>query len=255
MLSKLIHKSISAERLLVVGFTIIYITTILQNYIFSHLKNTGFYFSESAVYNTIWLLYIPFLFLLKSLLKNKEVHWFTRVGGAIVASLAHVLIFSLLFFIFSYLVFQPHHLFNVLLKSATANYFLISVSIYFIIPLVFKKKTLTYKNYKKNITVKKNDANHILEVNSISKITSEKPYVAIHHEHEKYLFLSSLSAMEKQLDSNVFIRVHRSAIVNKNFVREMKSRKNGDYNVFLQNDMKVRFSRHYSKNWKSLLST
>jgi two-component system LytT family response regulator len=56
------------------------------------------------------------------------------------------------------------------------------------------------------------------------------------------------------LNSQIFLRVHRSAIVNKNHITELKSRKNGDYDGVLTNGQSVRFSRHYRQNWSELLN-
>jgi len=71
---------------------------------------------------------------------------------------------------------------------------------------------------------------------------------------QKFLHSESLKKIEKLLDAQVFLRVHRSTIVNKNYITELKSRKNGDYDGILTNGESVRFSRHYRQNWNKLLN-
>jgi DNA-binding LytR/AlgR family response regulator len=63
-----------------------------------------------------------------------------------------------------------------------------------------------------------------------------------------------LKKLERLLDPQVFIRVHRSAIINKNHITELKSRKNGDYDGIVTSGQTIRFSRHYRQNWNTLLN-
>ncbi|WP_103867619.1 LytTR family DNA-binding domain-containing protein [Aquimarina sp. I32.4] len=49
-------------------------------------------------------------------------------------------------------------------------------------------------------------------------------------------------------------KLHRSVIVNKNHITELKSRKNGDYDCILTNGQSIRLSRHYRQNWNELLN-
>jgi two-component system LytT family response regulator len=49
--------------------------------------------------------------------------------------------------------------------------------------------------------------------------------------------------LEALLDPEIFIRVHRSGIVNLTRVRELKNRRFGDRVVVLQNGTEVRVSR------------
>ena len=56
-------------------------------------------------------------------------------------------------------------------------------------------------------------------------------------EHAKggeYLLSRSLASLECELDPTRFFRIHRSAIVNSAYVREVMSRGDGRYNVYLQ---------------------
>ena len=72
-------------------------------------------------------------------------------------------------------------------------------------------------------------------------------------DEKKYLDNRTLKEFENILSNNNFVRVHRSTIINKMFVKELKSRQNGDYDCMLKSGKIVRFSRHYRTNWGDLL--
>ena len=73
-------------------------------------------------------------------------------------------------------------------------------------------------------------------------------------DNQNFLHDESLKKLEGLLDSQIFLRVHRSVIINKHHITEIKSRKNGDYDGILSNGQSVRFSRHYRQNWDELLN-
>ena len=56
--NKLINSSFG---ILVLFCVILYGLAIFQDYVFSEIQFTGFYWSETMLYNTFWLLFIPFI--------------------------------------------------------------------------------------------------------------------------------------------------------------------------------------------------
>ncbi len=90
----------------------------------------------------------------------------------------------------------------------------------------------------------------IARVENIIQITSATPYIFIHLENKKYLHSETLKSIYGQMDDNVFIRVHKSTIINITKVNSFKSRLNGDYDLQLMNGDTVRLSRTYSTNFK-----
>jgi len=67
-----------------------------------------------------------------------------------------------------------------------------------------------------------------------------------------YLSNFGISAMELKLNPDLFIRVHRSAIININFVKEV-NKYPGSYDVLMQTNDKVTVSRSYMENLKKLM--
>lgn len=62
----------------------------------------------------------------------------------------------------------------------------------------------------------------ILDVEEINWIEADDYYAAIHAHGRRHLIRESLASLEQRLDPTRFIRVHRSAIVNVDWVRELR---------------------------------
>ncbi len=73
-----------------------------------------------------------------------------------------------------------------------------------------------------------------LPVADIAWIEGASQYSRVHAKGGEYLLSRSLSSLECELDPTRFFRIHRSAIVNAAYVREVMSRGDGRYNVYLQ---------------------
>jgi len=73
------------------------------------------------------------------------------------------------------------------------------------------------------IVVKADRKLHKIFFKEIRYIQSEKEYIVYHTEFEKIMTLGSLKALEKELPSSDFLRIHRSFIVAKNRVKSFDS--------------------------------
>jgi two-component system LytT family response regulator len=73
-----------------------------------------------------------------------------------------------------------------------------------------------------------------LPVEDISWIEGASQYSRVHAKGGEYLLSRSLASLECELDPARFFRIHRSAIVNAAYVREVMSRGDGRYNVYLR---------------------
>jgi two-component system, LytTR family, response regulator len=70
-------------------------------------------------------------------------------------------------------------------------------------------------------------------------------YVKLHVGSEAHLFRETMNALESQLDSNTFFRIHRSHIVNIERIKELQPWFNGEYVVFLNDGTRLTLSRGY----------
>lgn len=92
-----------------------------------------------------------------------------------------------------------------------------------------------------------------LRVAEIRWIGAEENYVRIATGTETHLLRETMSAMEEKLDPRMFLRVHRSAIVNLQFVKEVRAETQGEFAVLLTNGQKVAMSRGYYSRVRSML--
>lgn len=79
-------------------------------------------------------------------------------------------------------------------------------------------------------------------------------YVRLHVGGESYLYRESMKNMETRLDSEQFVRIHRSAIVNLDRIRELQPWFHGEYVVILQDGTRLMASRVFSDRLGRLIA-
>lgn len=93
----------------------------------------------------------------------------------------------------------------------------------------------------------------LLEVDEIDWIEADGPYVRFHTTKKTYMIRSRLKNVEKQLDPERFVRIHRSRIVNFRRIREIAPHPGRGAIVTLSNGQRVKMSRGYYEKWESIL--
>jgi two-component system, LytTR family, response regulator len=93
-----------------------------------------------------------------------------------------------------------------------------------------------------------------LPVSDIRWIAAEENYVRICTGTETHLLRETMTRIEEKLDPQVFLRVHRSAIVNLQYVREVRSTPQSEFTVILVNGQRVSMSRSYHARIGELLA-
>jgi two-component system LytT family response regulator len=82
-----------------------------------------------------------------------------------------------------------------------------------------------------------------VKATEIDWIEAADYYVSLHSAGKSHLLRKSMAELEKELDPGTFIRVHRSAIVNIDRVKELHPLFRGDSIVVLEDGTKIRLSR------------
>ena len=82
-----------------------------------------------------------------------------------------------------------------------------------------------------------------LDVAEIVWIEAANQYVRLHTLERSHLLSQSLASLEKELDPRRFCRIHRSTMVNKDFVREVRLEKNGAHSILMAGGQRLRVSR------------
>lgn len=70
-------------------------------------------------------------------------------------------------------------------------------------------------------------------------------YIKIHLKDKTYLVRESMKRMNEKLPAKQFVRIHKSSIVNLQYVRELEPYQNGEYFVHLSTGQKLKLSRSY----------
>lgn len=92
---------------------------------------------------------------------------------------------------------------------------------------------------------------YIVKTSDVQWIESAGNYVNIITENKKHLLRSTMTGLIDRLDHKVFYQIHRSTIVNLNFVVRIEEWSYGDYKVILKNGEELKMSRNY----KSLIQS
>jgi two-component system LytT family response regulator len=92
-----------------------------------------------------------------------------------------------------------------------------------------------------------------LPVSEIRWIAAEENYVRISTADETHLLRETMAHLEERLDPRAFLRVHRSSIVNLQFVKEVRMDAEGEAAVMLINGQKVSMSRSYRSRIQRLV--
>ncbi len=93
------------------------------------------------------------------------------------------------------------------------------------------------------IVVKSNSNIHIIPLSDVNYIESEDDYVMIHTSSGKYLKHQTMSFYEEHLSKNMYIRIHRSYIVNINNINKIEKYGKDNYQVILKDGAELKVSR------------
>jgi two-component system, LytTR family, response regulator len=92
-----------------------------------------------------------------------------------------------------------------------------------------------------------------LQVSDIQWIGAEENYVRVCTDAENHLLRETMAHIEERRNPEMFLRIHRSSIVNLQHVKEVRSEPNGDFTVVLINGKKIPMSRGYRSRISDLL--
>lgn len=107
--------------------------------------------------------------------------------------------------------------------------------------------------YADRVLVKLDDRMVIVPVARIDWIEAYGNYVRLHVGKSAVLMRERLSRFEQRLRPREFARIHRSAIVRLDAVREMKPWFSGDYLVYLNDGTQLKLSRGYRERLEEAL--
>ena len=79
-------------------------------------------------------------------------------------------------------------------------------------------------------------------------------YMCVHTHTETHILRKTMKQLEESLDPRIFIRSHRSTIVNKNYISKFCSQMNGEYYLVMTNEKELKVSRSYKDKVKQTIN-
>lgn len=104
-------------------------------------------------------------------------------------------------------------------------------------------------------TVRSRNRIYFVDVDDVQWIESEGDYVALHDGEDTHLVRKTMKELEEQLDPDCFLRVHRSYIVNTDYVEELRPQDHGTYRLIMTAGTPLKTSRGYSENVEALIES
>lgn len=259
------HKILPGKRLSILFLTLL-ILTMLQDLFQTFRNNSSYYWTESFLFNSFWLWFIPVILFIKSkqflqiVTRQKSIP--LQFTGIIFSGLLlHIALYAVMVTTISFFLFEhTYSLPKVIIYTLSNDLYKYLVAYGLLAWLIFKQSTAENKTAAlpkqmaiKELVVEQGKEHIVLSTEEIILISSASPYIAIHTEDKKYLHTSSLRNISLQLDPNVFVRVHKTTIINSHFVASYRSRLNGDYDVLLKNQQEIRLSRNYVPAFRQIM--
>jgi len=104
------------------------------------------------------------------------------------------------------------------------------------------------------IAVKSDGRAIFVRADEIDWIEAADNYVRLHVGATSHLVRESLRTLETKLDRQLFLRVHRSAIVNVDAIRELQPWFHGDHVIILRSGTRLTCSRRYDERLRQMLA-
>ncbi|WP_175454131.1 LytR/AlgR family response regulator transcription factor [Algoriphagus alkaliphilus] len=236
--------------------------TIFQDYLQSRYQSYSFYFSESLLFNLFWVLILPVTLLLRYTFRKARIilrinsKWAVRSLFVLVATILHLLLFSLLVFSISGLFYDHTFGFWRNLVYSVSNDLYKYLLIYTAVSLIPLEKPTDTKlqiprEHPDFLLLQTGKKTEKVATDSILYISSATPYVEFFTAEKKYLQQGTLKSFSKKLDPSVFVQIHKTTLVNVQKVNSIISRGNGDYDLLLINGHELRLSRNYVYDFRS----
>ena len=113
-------------------------------------------------------------------------------------------------------------------------------------------ESLSVQNFPERILVESRQKLLSVSVRDIAWFEADKDYTRIHIGNQVYLSNKGISELEKKLNPQQFVRIHRSIIISLNHIKEVHKEASGP-RIVLSDHAVVRVSRSYTDVIKKLI--
>jgi len=104
-------------------------------------------------------------------------------------------------------------------------------------------------------TVRGRDRIYFVDAEDVQWIESEGDYAALHDGEDVHLVRKTMKELDEKLDADCFLRVHRSYIVNVDYVEALRPMDHGTYRLIMTAGSALKTSRGYRENVEALIES
>ena len=119
--------------------------------------------------------------------------------------------------------------------------------------LNFVEQLRAERQYTARFVVRSGSKLSFVRASDVDWIDVADNYVRLHAAGREHLVRETLKSVESQLDPEIFVRVHRSLIINLDRVEAVEPSFHGEYAVTMKDGAKLTTSRSYSERLRVLL--
>jgi two-component system LytT family response regulator len=105
------------------------------------------------------------------------------------------------------------------------------------------------QHYPKTLLFKAEGTIEVAQADEVQWIESSGNYVKICLERTAFIARQTLTGVQSQLDPTIFVRIHRSHVININEVIQVTPISKGDHTLQLRSGTELRLSRAYQENF------
>jgi two-component system LytT family response regulator len=104
----------------------------------------------------------------------------------------------------------------------------------------------------KRLAVRSAGKTTFVDIVDVDWIEAAENYVKLHSGRASHLVHVAMNTLEKSLDPETFLRIHRSIIVNLGRIRDLQPGVHGEYSITLQDGTRLQSGRTYADRLRSL---
>jgi len=108
------------------------------------------------------------------------------------------------------------------------------------------------RSYLKRLAVRAADKTVLLDLEDLDWMQGAENYVELHAGAAKHLLHVTMNTLEKSLDPEVFVRIHRSIIVNQNRIQALQTGAHGEFIITLKDGVRLQSGRTYLERLRAL---
>lgn len=108
------------------------------------------------------------------------------------------------------------------------------------------------RRHMKRLAVRSAGKTEFVDVDEIDWIDAAENYVQLHCGKTVHLLHVPMNTLEKSLDPEIFLRIHRSTIVNMGRIKDLQPGVHGEYVVTLRSGARLQSGRTYQEKLRAL---